>query len=76
MLPFPIEGIFFQDSPEHVEIPINIKQCFFYQPVNRLSVWGKGEKIARKGKEKGAVLSLRDFFTLSSNRVPVHRLLL
>ena len=23
------------------------------QPVNRLSVWGKGEKIARRGKGKG-----------------------
>ena len=33
------------------------------------------KKIARKGKWKGAVLFLCDFFTLSSNRVPVHRLL-
>ena len=36
--------------------------------MNRLSVWRKGEKIARRGKGKGK------FFTLSPNREPVHRL--
>ena len=36
--------------------------------MNRLSVRGKCEKIARRGKGKGK------FFTLSPNREPVHRL--
>ena len=46
----------------------------------RLSVWGKGEKIARREKEKGDRLSpfpfslLAIFFTPFQNREPVHRL--
>ena len=46
-------------------------------PVNRLSVWGKGIKIARREKGKGTTLFLpspHDFFTPSQNREPVHRL--
>ena len=35
--------------------------------MNSLSVWEKGEQIARRGKG--------DFLTLSPNREPVHRLI-
>ena len=38
-----------------------------HQRVNKLSVWGNGEKIARRGK--------RDFFILFPNRESAHRLI-
>ena len=43
--------------------------------MNRLSVWGGGEKFAWRGKGKGDFF-FRDFFTLSPNREPVHSLAL
>ena len=33
-----------------------VPDSFCRYPVNRLSVWGKGEKIASRGKEKGESL--------------------
>ena len=44
--------------------------------MNRLSVWGKGEKIARREKGKVTLFppSPRDFFTPYKSREPVHRL--
>ena len=38
------------------------------QPVNRLSLWGKGEKIIRKGKGKGNPFALR--FVVTFERLP------
>ena len=42
--------------------------------MNRLSVLGWGEKIARRGKEKGPFFLLAIFSPFSPNKEPVHRL--